>query len=326
MGRDKLGLIAGAGEFPLQVARGAKRADLEVVCLGFKGLADKQLAREADKFVWVGLARISEWVRALKKENVRRVIICGSVKKADMYKPYRWLRYIPDWRTARVWYRRSKDRRTDNLLLALVDELAEEGITMEDSVQFCQEDLAEAELLGTRKPSDKQSKDIAFGWKIAKAMGGLDIGQSVCVRELEVIAVEAIEGTDQAIRRAGKLCRVGGFTVVKVAKPNQDMRFDVPTVGPETLEVMHQAGASVLAVEAGKTLVINRQKVKRLAAKYSLVVIGMADGQAGEGAADQKHNLSATIRSGQIPRPGSGNNKSFEVIDDNHKSPDDCQS
>ena len=280
MDQDKLGLIAGGGEFPLLVARGAKHVGLKVVCLGFRGLADKQLAREADKFVWVSLARIGEWVRALKKENVRRVIICGSVKKADMYKPYRWLRYIPDWRTARIWYRRSKDRRTDNLLLALVDELAEEGITMEDSVQFCQEDLAGPELLGTRKPTKKQAKDIAFGWKMAKAMGGLDIGQSVCVRELEVIAVEAIEGTDQTIRRAGKLCKVGGFAVVKVAKPNQDMRFDVPTVGPETLEVMHQAGAAVLAIEAGKTLIINRQKVKRLAAKYGLVVIGMADGQA----------------------------------------------
>ncbi|NIA06824.1 MAG: UDP-2,3-diacylglucosamine diphosphatase LpxI [Actinobacteria bacterium] len=286
MGRDKLGLIAGGGEFPLLVTRGAKHAGLKVVCLGFRGLADKQLTREADKFVWVNLARIGEWIRALKKENVRRVIICGSVKKTDIYTPYRWLRYIPDWRTARVWYRRSKDRRTNSLLLALVDELAEEGITMEDSVQFCQEDLAGPGPLGTRKPTEKQTKDIAFGWKIAKAMGGLDIGQSVCVRELEVIAVEAIEGTDQTIRRAGELCRVGGFTVIKVAKPNQDMRFDVPTVGAETLEVMHQAGAAVLAVEAGKTLVINRQKVRRLAAKYGLVVIGIVDGQAGKEPAD----------------------------------------
>ena len=282
MGQDKLGLIAGSGEFPMLVTRGAKHAGLKVVCLGFRGLADRKLLREADKFVWVNLARIGEWVRALKKEGISRVIICGGVKKVDMYQPYRWLRYIPDWRMARVWYRRSKDRRTDNLLLALVDELADEGITMEDSVQFCQEDLASPGPLGTRKPTQKQAQDIAFGWKIAKAMGGLDVGQSVCVRELGVIAVEAIEGTDQAIHRAGKLCKVGGFTVVKVAKPNQDMRFDVPTIGPETLEVMHRAGAAVLAIEAGKTLIINRQKVKRLAGKYGLVVIGMENGQTGE--------------------------------------------
>ena len=279
MGRDKLGLIAGGGEFPLLVTRGARQAGLEVVCLGFRGLADRQLVKEADKFVWVSLARIGDWIRALKRQNVHRVIVCGSVKKADMYDPYRCLRYIPDWRTARVWYRRSKDRRTDNLMLALVDELAEEGITMVDSTQYCQDDLAEAGPLGARKPSDKQAADIAFGWKIAKAMGGLDIGQSICVRELEVIAVEAIEGTDRAIRRAGDLCKVGGFTVVKVAKPKQDMRFDVPTVGPKTMEVMHRAGAAVLAIEAGKTLVINRQKVKRLADKFGLVVVGMVDGQ-----------------------------------------------
>ena len=160
MDLDKLGLIAGGGEFPLLVTRGAKKAGLQVVCLGFRGLADRKLSREADKFVWVNLARIGEWLRALKKENVSRVIICGSVKKADMYKPYRWLRYIPDWRMARVWYRRSKDRRTDNLMLALVDELAEEGIIMEDSVQYCREDLAEPGPLGTRKPTDKQAGDI----------------------------------------------------------------------------------------------------------------------------------------------------------------------
>ena len=279
MGPDRLGLIAGGGEFPLLVTRGAKRAGLKVVCLGFRGLADRQLAKEADRFIWVGLARIGQWIRALKREDIQRVIICGAVRKADMYQPYRWLRHIPDWRTARIWYRRSKDRRTDNLLLALVDELAEEGITMEDSVQFCKEDLAGTGALGSREASARQAQDIAFGWKIAKAMGGLDIGQSVCVRELEVIAVEAIEGTDEAIRRAGQLCKVGGFTVVKVAKPQQDMRFDVPTVGCETLEVMHQAGAAVLAVETGKTLIINRQKFCRLAGKYGLVVVGVADGQ-----------------------------------------------
>ena len=280
MSRDKLGLIAGSGEFPLLVIRGAKRAGLQVVCLGFRGLASAQLAKEADKFIWVGLARIGEWIRVLKREGIRRVIICGGVKKGEMYQPFRWLRYLPDWRMARIWYRRSKDRRTDSLLLALVDELAEEGITMENSVQFCQEDLADVGLLGSRKPNEKQAQDIAFGWKIAKALGGLDIGQSVCVRELEVIAVEAIEGTDQAILRAGELCKVGGFTVVKVAKPKQDMRFDVPTIGPKTLEVMHQAGAAVLAIEACKTLIINREQVCRLAGKYGLVVVGMADGQA----------------------------------------------
>jgi len=150
---------------------------------------------------------------------------------------------------------------------------------MENSVQFCQDDLAQVGPLGAASPSEKQAKEIAFGWKIAKAMGGLDVGQSICVRELEVIAVEAIEGTDQTIRRAGQICKVGGFTVVKVAKPNQDMRFDVPTIGPQTLEVMRRAGGTVLAVEAGKTVVVNRQQVSKLAKKYGIVVVGVSDGQ-----------------------------------------------
>ncbi len=274
-------MIAGGGEFPFLVTRGAKRAGLEVICLGFRGMANKELAQEADKFAWVNMMRIGQWLRVLKKEDVRRVIIGGKVKKSAMYHRCRWLRYIPDRRMLRIWHRRSKNRQTNSLLNALADELAQEGIIMEDSIQFCQDDLARVGPLGGGIPSEEQAKEIAFGWKIAKAMGGLDIGQSICVRELEVIAVEAIEGTDQTIRRAGQICKVGGFTVVKVAKPNQDMRFDVPTIGPETLKVMQQSGGTVLAVEAGKTVVVNRQQVGKLAKKYGIVVVGVSNGQLG---------------------------------------------
>jgi len=279
MVQEKLGLAAGGGQFPFLVARGAKKAGLKVVCLGFRGLAEKELTSEVDRFVWVDFLRIGQWIRVLKGERVDKVIIGGVVRKADMYNPLTWLRYIPDGKMVRIWYQRSKDHRTDSLLLALADILAEEGITMVNSVQFCKDDLAGAGPMGSKNPSQRHRKDIAFGWKIAKAMGGLDVGQSVCVRDLEVIAVEAIEGTDQTICRAGQLCRVGGFTVVKVAKPNQDMRFDVPTIGPDTLKVMHQAGASVLAVEAGKTIVINRKRVRELAEKYGIVVVGISDEQ-----------------------------------------------
>ena len=281
MSRDKLAVIAGGGEFPFLIARGAKRAGLEVVCLGFKGMASKELAAEVDKFAWVNMLRIGQWIRVLKKEDVQRVIIGGKVKKSQMYRRFRWLRYIPDRRMLRIWHRRSKDRQTNSLLRALADELAQEGITMEDSVQFCQDDMAPVGPLGERSPSKEQAKEFAFGWRIAKVIGGLDVGQSVCVRELEVIAVEAIEGTDQTILRAGQICKVGGFTVVKVAKPNQDMRFDVPTIGPQTLEVMHQAGGTVLAVEADKTVVINLEEMRKLAKKYGIVVVGVSNGQSG---------------------------------------------
>ena len=273
---ERLGLIAGGGDFPFMVARGARKAGLEVVCLALRGFADEALARETDRFFWVGVARVGQWIRTLKREKTSRVIVGGRVKKSDMYTPFKWLRYIPDRRTFRIWYRRSKDRRTDNLLHALADELAQEGITMENSVQYCQDHLAQAGVLGPKAPNEKQSKDIAFGWKVAKAMGNLDVGQSVCVRDLETIAVEAIEGTDQTILRAGRLCKAGGFCVVKVAKPNQDMRFDVPTIGPNTMEVMHQAGAGVLAVEAGSTVVIDPPAIQQLAGKYGIVVVGIA--------------------------------------------------
>ena len=277
-------MIAGGGELPFLITRGAKRAGLEVTCLGFKGIASKQLAQEADKFVWISLLRIGQWIRLLRKDGIQRIIIGGTVQKSQMYQRWTWLYHIPDWRTMRIWCRGAKDRRTDNLLRALANELAQEGITMENSVQFCQENMAHPGPLGSRNPTDRQAKDISFGWKIAKAMGGLDIGQSVCVRDLEVIAVEAIEGTDQTILRAGQICPVGGFTVIKVAKPKQDMRFDVPTIGPKTMEVMHQAGAKVLAVEAGKTLVVNREEVERLANKFGIVVLGVCESQSGSDA------------------------------------------
>ncbi len=273
---ERLGLIAGGGDFPFMVARGARKAGLEVVCLALRGFADEALVQETDRFFWVGVAKVGQWIRTLKREKTCRVIVGGKVEKSDMYTPFKWLRYIPDRRTFRIWYRRSKDRRTDNLLHALADELAQEGITMENSVQYCQDHLAQAGLLGPKAPNEKQSKDIAFGWKIAKAMGNLDVGQSVCVRDLETIAVEAIEGTDQTILRAGRLCKAGGFCVVKVAKPNQDMRFDVPTIGPNTMEVMHQAGAGVLAVEAGSTVVIDPPAIQQLAGKYAIVVVGIS--------------------------------------------------
>ena len=273
---ERLGLIAGGGDFPFMVARGARKAGLEVVCFALRGFADEALVQETDRFFWVGVAKVGQWIRTLKREKTCRVIVGGKVEKSDMYTPFKWLRYIPDRRTFRIWYRRSKDRRTDNLLHALADELAQEGITMENSVQYCQDHLAQAGLLGPKAPNEKQSKDIAFGWKIAKAMGNLDVGQSVCVRDLETIAVEASEGTDQTILRAGRLCKAGGFCVVKVAKPNQDMRFDVPTIGPNTMEVMHQAGAGVLAVEAGSTVVIDPPAIQQLAGKYAIVVVGIS--------------------------------------------------
>ncbi|MFH0983416.1 MAG: UDP-2,3-diacylglucosamine diphosphatase LpxI [Planctomycetota bacterium] len=269
-----LGLVAGAGAFPFMVVRGAKRAGCRVVVLGIRGLADPGLRNESDVFQWTGLARLGAWVRALRRRKVTRCILAGSVRKTDMYGRWRVLRTLPDLTTAWLWLFKVPDKRNDSLLGTLGGYLAAKGITLENCVQYCQEDLAPEGVLTDVEPTATQLRDLEFGWPIAKEMGRLDIGQALAVKEQEVIAVEAIEGTDRMIERAGQLCAHGGWTLIKVAKPNQDMRFDVPTVGPATMEHLHRSGAKMLVVETGKTLIVEREKMLAAARKYGIVVLG----------------------------------------------------
>ena len=170
---------------------------------------------------------------------------------------------------------RSKDCRDDSLLGMLVREFAADGIHFKPATDFAPELLVKPGQLTRRGPSSHQWKDIRFGWTVAKELGRLDIGQSVAVMGQSVLAVEAIEGTDECIRRAGTLCRAGGFTVVKVAKPNQDMRFDVPTIGLGTLDTMVKAGGRVLAVEAGRTIVLDQAAVIEFANRNGLVIVSI---------------------------------------------------
>jgi DUF1009 family protein len=176
----------------------------------------------------------------------------------------------------RFWYtRRRRDNRDDSLLLGIIDEFAADGIRFESALDLCPELLVPPGVLTRRPPTALEQADIAFGWELAKEMGRLDVGQSVAVKERAVLAVEAIEGTDQAITRAGTLCRAGGFVVVKVAKPQQDMRFDVPTVGGATVEALRRAGGRVLAVEAGKTILLDQEATIALADRYGLTVVAL---------------------------------------------------
>jgi hypothetical protein len=192
-----------------------------------------------------------------------------------MYGRFRLLRYLPDGTSVRLWFTKIKDKRNDTILRAVADELAARGITLEDSLQYCAEALAPAGVLTRRGgPTAAQQRDIDFGWPIAKDIGRLDVGQGIAVKETEVIAVEAIEGTDRMIERAGQLCRHGGWILIKVAKPNQDRRFDVPTVGPDTIENLHRHGGKVLVVEAGQTLLIERARMLELAERYGICVVG----------------------------------------------------
>ena len=275
-GRNRLGVIAGAGRFPLMVVDGARRAGCHVTVIGLRGLADPSLAAIADTFRWSGLARPGRWIRCLRRFGVKSVILAGAVTKTNMYGRFRMLRVLPDLTALRLWFLTIPDKRNDTVLSAIADEFTRHGITMQDCVKYSGEEMAKEGVLTRRQPTTAQLSDADFGWAIAKDMGRLDIGQSIAVKEREVIAVEAIEGTDRMIQRAGELCRHGGWTLVKVAKPNQDMRFDVPTVGPETIAKLKTHGAKMLVIEAGKTLIVERERMIAEAEKGGIALVARA--------------------------------------------------
>jgi UDP-2,3-diacylglucosamine hydrolase len=268
-----LGIIAGYGRFPFLVAEGAKRAGRPVVIIGLRGLASPELRQLADRFCWSGVVRLGRWIRVFQRAGVHEAIMAGSVKKSEMYGRLRLLRYLPDWTSIRLWFFEVPDRRNDTILRATADHMQREGITLTNSVQYCQQHMPGPGVLTRHGPTPAQEKDIAFGWPIARESGRLDIGQAIAVKEQEVIAVEAIEGTDRMIERAGQLCRHGGWMLIKVAKPDQDMRFDVPTIGPDTITNVHKHGGRAVVFEAGKTLVIDREKLVALADRLGIVVV-----------------------------------------------------
>jgi len=277
----RVGLLAGWGRYPLVIAESLQRQGCETYCLGLVGHADPALAQRCHDFRWIGLAKLGRAIRYYKRRNITVAVMAGKIHKTVLFQPWVWLRSLPDWRMIKAavphFLTRSKDCRDDSLLRMMVDEFAADGIHFTPATDFAPELLVEPGQLTRRGPSAWQWKDIHFGWSIAKEMGRLDIGQSVAIKDQAVLAVEAIEGTDACIRRAGGLCKAGGFTVVKVAKPNQDMRFDVPTIGTGTLQSMVDAGAKVLAVEARRTIVVDHAETVEFANRHGLVIVAIAD-------------------------------------------------
>jgi DUF1009 family protein len=269
-------LLAGGGRFPVVFAEKTRSLGIPVVCVGIRHEAPPELAGLVRRFHWAGVAKLGRMIRCFKREGVREAVMAGKVRKTAMHAPWRILRYLPDWRFVRFWLGRNRrDNRDDTLLLGLIREFARDGITFASALDLCPELLVRPGLLTRRAPTAREEADITFGWELAKEMGRLDVGQSVAVRERAVLAVEAIEGTDRAILRAGELCPRGGFVVVKVAKPQQDMRFDVPTVGRSTVETLHRAGGRVLAVEAGKTILLDQEQTVALADRYGLTIVAL---------------------------------------------------
>ncbi|WZO96871.1 UDP-2,3-diacylglucosamine diphosphatase LpxI [Isosphaeraceae bacterium EP7] len=270
-----VGLIAGSGRFPILFAQAARAQGLRVACVGIRHEAPPELREMCDSYDEVGISHLGGMIRAFRRRGVERAVMAGKVTKNVMYTPRRFLQLWPDLRMIRFWYGRLGDKKDDSILLGVIAEFERDGIPFGSALDYCPELLVTAGTLTRRQPTTKERLDIDFGWTLAKEMGRLDVGQSVAVKELATLAIEAIEGTDRCIERAGHLCKSGGWTLVKVAKPQQDMRFDVPTVGITTIENLHKAGARVLAIEASRTIVIDQPDVVKLADKYGMTIIAL---------------------------------------------------
>jgi UDP-2,3-diacylglucosamine hydrolase len=268
-----VGLIAAAGRFPIAIAVKARAAGVPLVTVGLRHLADPALRGLSHRFHWSGLAKIGRTIRLLRRAGVERFMLAGKVHKTEILKPWRYLALLPDWTTFKFWFnRRRRDNRDDSITYGILELFAAHGLRCEPPWDLCPELLVRQGVLTRRAPTPAEERDIEFGWSLAKEMGRLDVGQSVAVKDRAVLAVEAIEGTDRAIARAGELCGRGRFVVVKVAKPQQDMRFDVPTVGTDTIQTMYHAGARVLAIEAGKTILLDEAETLALADRYGIAI------------------------------------------------------
>ncbi len=270
-----IGLLAGSGRFPILFAEAARRQGLKVACVGIRFEASESLRDLCDSFEVVGVSKLGGMIRSFRRQGARRVVMAGKVTKSVMYTPGRLLRLWPDYRMARFWLHSLADKRDDSILLGVIAEFERDGMSFASALDYCPELLVTQGVLTRRRPSAAEMKDVEFGWMLAKEMGRLDVGQSVAIKECAAVAVEAIEGTDRCIERAGQLCRAGGWTLVKVAKPRQDMRFDVPTIGLTTIDNLHKAGARVLAIEANRTIVIDQPDVVALADRYGMTIVAL---------------------------------------------------
>lgn len=285
-----IGLLAGWGRFPIVFAHKAQSLGLPIVCVGLRGEASPELVPLVERFYWARPLQMGRMIRSFRREGVEQVVMAGKVHKANLlYQPWKLLTLLPDWRTVCWWYfHKRRDNRDDSLLLSMIEEFRRDGLRFESALTLCPELLVNPAILTRRRPTVREERDIAFGWELAKEMGRLDVGQSVAVKERSVLAVEAVEGTDRAILRAGELCRAGGFVVVKTAKPQQDMRFDVPTIGCNTIESLHRAGGRVLAIEAGKTIVLDPEQTVALADRCGITIVALDEGSGGKGPGSEK--------------------------------------
>jgi UDP-2,3-diacylglucosamine hydrolase len=281
---SSVGLVAGWGSYPLVVARQLAHAGKRVIGVGIAQHADPELRQYCTAYRTVGLAKLGAAIRFLRRHDVQTATMAGKIHKVRLFDRMAWRHLVPDWYGLQTFFphfiSQTRDRKDDTLLTAIVDAFGAKGIRMAPATDLVPGLLIPAGRLAGGMLTTAQRKDIAFGWQLAREMGRLDVGQSVAVKGRAVLAVEAVEGTDECIQRAGILCPAGEFTVVKIAKPAQDMRFDVPTIGIGTLRSLHRAGGRVLAVEAQRTILLDPDQVAQFARAQGIHVVAFTDQEA----------------------------------------------
>jgi hypothetical protein len=272
---SKIGIIAGGGQFPFLFAQAAKKQGCQVLVAAHKGESSQEIEEIADGICWVKLGQLGKIIKFFRQEGVTEAVLLGTITKTRIFKDI-----MPDFKGLSLW-NKLRVRQDDSILRAVADVLEDEGIKILDSTLYLSELLFPQGVLTKKKPSPEQIDDINFGWRMAREIGRLDIGQCVVVRDLAVLAVEAIEGTDAAILRGGKLGKEQAV-VVKVRKPGQDFRFDLPAIGTKTIDSMEKVGAAVLAVEAGQALLFDGEALIERANKAGIIVVGVEEIKPGE--------------------------------------------
>ena len=265
---ERIGLIAGNGRFPIIFADNARKLGYHVSAVAHEGETEPELAGHVDRIHWIKIGQLNKLIKAFKEDGVHQAVMLGGIKKTHVFTTLR-----PDFRTLALATRLAlwKD---DDILRELAKELEQEGIVICESTFGLEGILVEEGTLTARSPSEKEWEDIRYGWEVAHEIGRLDIGQCVVIKDRVVVAVEAVEGTDEAIKRGGDLAKEGAV-VVKRSKPQQDLRFDLPAVGPRTIEVMASVKASVLAIEAGRTILLDREIMLAKARSARIAIVGI---------------------------------------------------
>lgn len=264
------GLIAGNGDFPFLVLEGARSRGIEMAVIAIREEASPSLERAAKRLHWVSLGELSRAIELLHKEGVKRAVMAGQVKHNKIFSSIR-----PDWRLAKLLFSLNT-KNTDALIGAVARVLEDEGIELVNSTEFLGSLLPQTGVLTKRAPDESERADIEYGRHIAQQIAGLDLGQTVVIRDRACVAIEAMEGTDETIERAGRIAGGQRLVVVKVSKPKQDMRFDVPVVGLRTIDIMAQANATALAIDAGRTLLFERDDLIRAANEAGIAIEAFA--------------------------------------------------